>query len=150
LPDAESERLILRRIRAGDENALAPVFAKPEVWEFPFGRGFTAAETKEFVDTQVSAWDAMGLGLWLAVERATSRVLGYIGLSVPWFLPDVLPAVEVGWRLDPAAWGKGYATEGASVALNHAFATLDLKEARNARPIGLTSIAVVVRQATLH
>ncbi len=45
---------------------------------------------------------------------------------MPTFLPEILPAVEVGWRLAPAAWGKGYTTEGATAALNQAFTTLGL------------------------
>jgi RimJ/RimL family protein N-acetyltransferase len=39
-----------------------------------------------------------------------------------------LPAVEVGWRLDPSAWGHGYATEAAVAALEGAFTTLGLAE----------------------
>ena len=53
---------------------------------------------------------------------------GYVGLSVPLFLPEVLPAAEVGWRFSPAAWGRGYATEGATAALDQAFTTLGLDE----------------------
>ncbi len=41
LPDVTTDRLDLRRFRPGDEAVLAPVFAKPEVWRFPYGRGFT-------------------------------------------------------------------------------------------------------------
>jgi RimJ/RimL family protein N-acetyltransferase len=55
-------------------------------------------------------------------------VIGYVGLSVPTFLPEILPAVEVGWRLDPGAWGRGFATEGASAALEQAFTTLGLQQ----------------------
>jgi RimJ/RimL family protein N-acetyltransferase len=55
-------------------------------------------------------------------------VVGYVGLSVPIFLPEVLPAVEVGWRFDPGVWGRGYATEGARAALAEAFTTLGLDE----------------------
>jgi RimJ/RimL family protein N-acetyltransferase len=47
---------------------------------------------------------------------------------VPVFLPEVLPAVEVGWRFDPDVRGRGYATEGATAALDEAFATLGLDE----------------------
>ena len=54
--------------------------------------------------------------------------LGYLGLSVPTFLPEILPAVEVGWRLRPDAWGQGLATEGAGAALDEAFTTLGLDE----------------------
>jgi RimJ/RimL family protein N-acetyltransferase len=34
--------------------------------------------------------------------------------------------VEVGWTFARDVWGRGYATEGGQVALEHAFATLDL------------------------
>jgi RimJ/RimL family protein N-acetyltransferase len=55
-------------------------------------------------------------------------VIGYVGLSVPVFLPEILPAVEVGWRFDPGVWGRGYASEGARAALAEAFTTLGLEE----------------------
>jgi Acetyltransferase (GNAT) domain len=82
-------------------------FAQPEVWRFPFGRGFTRDETESFLLAQVDPWSNWGFGLWVARLRTGDRILGYIGLSIPTFLPEILPAVEVGWRLVPTAWGKG-------------------------------------------
>jgi RimJ/RimL family protein N-acetyltransferase len=35
-----------------------------------------------------------------------------IGLLL--FLPEILPAVEIGWRLRREHWGQGYATEAAT------------------------------------
>jgi RimJ/RimL family protein N-acetyltransferase len=128
LPDVTTERLVLRRPRPDDADALAEVFAKPEVWRFPYGRAFTRDETEEFLRRQLEAWDACGFGLWLAVHRGTDRVIGYVGLSVPMFLPEILPAVEVGWRFDPDLWGQGLATEGALAALREGFETLRLDE----------------------
>jgi RimJ/RimL family protein N-acetyltransferase len=49
-------------------------------------------------------------------------------LSIPTFLPELLPAVEVGWRLDPDVWGLGYASEGATAALQQGFERLGLEE----------------------
>jgi RimJ/RimL family protein N-acetyltransferase len=124
LGDVRTERLELRRMQPSDLDALADVFSAPEVWQFPYGRGFTRGETAEFLDAQVRAWSTSGFGLWIAL--AEGRALGFVGLSVPHFLPEILPAVEVGWRLHPAAWGKGYASEAARAALREGFETLGL------------------------
>jgi RimJ/RimL family protein N-acetyltransferase len=69
------------------------------------------------------------------VARMTAQPtpIGYLGLSMPSFLADVvpparMPAVEVGWRLHPAHWGRGLAGEGANAALRGAFETLALDE----------------------
>lgn len=127
LKDVETERLVLRRFREGDADLLEPVFAKPEVWRFPYGRGMTRNETQRFVARQLEEWDRFGLACWLAATKAEGRVVGYLGISVPHFLPDILPAVEVGWRLDPDVWGRGLATEGAIAALDEAFGPLGLE-----------------------
>jgi RimJ/RimL family protein N-acetyltransferase len=121
-------RLDLTPIDSDSVAPLAPVFAKEGVWRFPFGRGLTRAETEGFVSSWTEHWKVLGFGLWLVAERESASVIGYAGLSVPTFLPEVLPAVEVGWRLDPLAWGFGYATEAAEAALDGAFGVLRLEE----------------------
>jgi len=126
MPDVRTPRLDLRRFDSGDLDDLAPVFAQEEVWRYPYGRGFTRAETMEFLDRQIAEWSDLGFGCWAARTIEDGRLIGFVGLSVPTFLPEILPAVEVGWRLSPSAWGKGYATEGATAALDHAFTTLGL------------------------
>jgi RimJ/RimL family protein N-acetyltransferase len=122
-----TERLVLRPPEVGDLDALAAVFAHPEVWRFPYGRAFTREETASFLDAQISEWAERGFGVWLAELRSTGEVLGYVGLSVPTFLPEILPAVEVGWRFAPGHWGQGYATEGAGAALDDGFDVLGLE-----------------------
>ena len=63
---------------------------------------------------------------WAAELTDTGTLIGYVGLSAPAFLPEIMPTVEVGWRLDPDYWGKGLATEGAEATLGFGFDDLGL------------------------
>jgi RimJ/RimL family protein N-acetyltransferase len=121
-----TDRLDLRRFQPEDLDELAEVFAQVEVWRFPYGRGLTRDETQEFLDSQIQHWNDLGFGCWIARRIDDGQVIGYVGLSVPTFLPEILPAVEVGWRFAASAWGQGYATEGAAAALDEAFNTMEL------------------------
>jgi RimJ/RimL family protein N-acetyltransferase len=128
LPEVTTERLELGRFAVDDLDELASLFTNVEIWRFPYGRGFTRSETEEFLDAQMRHWNDFGFGCWVARERRSGRVIGYVGLSVPRFLPEILPAVEVGWRFHPDEWGKGFATEAATAALHEAFTTMALDE----------------------
>lgn len=150
LEPAVTSRLDLRRPLEEHLDGLASVFAKREVWEYPFGRGFSRGETENFLGRQIHAWSTRGFGLWIAFDRSTDRVLGFVGLSVPTFLPEILPAVEVGWRFDPDVWGKGYATEGVLVALGEAFTTLGLTEVCSIVDVGNDASLRVARRAGLR
>jgi RimJ/RimL family protein N-acetyltransferase len=128
MDEVETERLLLRRWQRGDLDALARVFAKPEVWWWPHQRGLSAEETNEFLDRKLHEWEDRGWSQWAAVERRRGILFGFIGLCPPAFLPEVMPTVEVGWRLDPEFWGQGYATEGGRAAIETGFDALGLDE----------------------
>lgn len=146
LPDARTPRLDLRRFDLGDLEELAEVFAQEEVWRYPFGRGFTRAETEDFLHRQIAEWRERGFGCWIARTVEDGRVVGYVGLSVPTFLPEILPAVEVGWRFSPSVWGRGYATEGGTAALDHAFGTLGLASVCSLPQVGNPSSSRVAER----
>jgi RimJ/RimL family protein N-acetyltransferase len=122
----ETERLVLRRWSEDDVDALARVFAEPAFWHYPFERGFTREETERFVARQLEHWSIHGFGMW-AVEVKDGHALGgYAGLAIPSWLPEVMPAVEVGWRLHPDHWGRGLATECGRASLRYGFEDLGL------------------------
>jgi len=128
LGSVETARMHLRPFEPTDLDGLAAVFAHAEVWQYPYGRAFTREETAAFLHAQLAEWHECGFGCWIAISKQSPEPIGYVGLSVPMFLPEILPAVEVGWRFSPSYWGQGLASEGARAALHEGFSTLGLTE----------------------
>lgn len=120
-----TERLRLRRFRAGDAEAYAAINADPLVVRYLGGEIDQAASDAQLARI-MAHWDEHGLGLWAAELRGGGRMIGFVGLSVPGFLPAVLPAVEVGWRLASDVWSRGFATEGGRAAIEWGFGGLGL------------------------
>ena len=48
-------------------------------------------------------------------------------MSVPTFLPEILPAIEVGWRLGEQHRRRGYATEAGAAWIRYGFDELRLE-----------------------
>lgn len=117
-----TERLVLRPWTEDDLDALAGIFADPRVWRFPLQRGYSRDETAAFLRRRLDEWKTRGWGHWALEYDAT--LIGYTGFGVPAFLPEVMPVPEIGWRLDPAYWGRGLATEAARAALAYGFDTI--------------------------
>jgi RimJ/RimL family protein N-acetyltransferase len=67
-------------------------------------------------------------GLFAVEEKESGVFIGFTGLSIPRFESHFTPCVEIGWRLDKAYWGKGYATEAALSVLAAGFDRLGLEE----------------------
>ena len=121
MAEVETARLRLRRWRADDLDPLARVFADPAVWWFPLRRGLDRAETERFLRRDLRRWDSDGEGYWAAELKETGELIGYVGLGVPDWLPPVMPAVDVAWRLHPSFWGLGLASEGGAAAIAEGF-----------------------------
>jgi ribosomal-protein-alanine N-acetyltransferase len=56
-----------------------------------------------------------GSDLWAVEVLGVWPSIGLVGLAVPAFEAHFTPCVEVGWRLAHEHWGRGYATEAASL-----------------------------------
>lgn len=117
-----TERLGLRPLSDEDAAPLAAVNADPEVMRYVGdGRPRTPERTRARIEEMERHWAEHGWGTF-AVELAdTGEFIGCIVLAVPEFLPEILPAVEVGWRFGRRHWGHGYAPEAAREVIRFAF-----------------------------
>jgi RimJ/RimL family protein N-acetyltransferase len=117
-----TERLNLRRWRDDDLDFLAALNADPEVMRYILdGSTRDRQQSADGLNRMKWEWAELGYGRFAIEVRATGELIGWAGLAVPYFLPSVMPAVEVGWRLARSAWGHGYATEAAFAALRLGF-----------------------------
>jgi RimJ/RimL family protein N-acetyltransferase len=118
----ETERLILRRWRDEDLDALAAMNADPEVMRYiGDGHAQDRAETAEIFPRMRARWDEYGFGRWAVELKEDGAVIGFAGLSFPLSFPDLATIPEIGWRLARPYWGKGYATEAAAASRDDFF-----------------------------
>ncbi|MGV9273005.1 GNAT family N-acetyltransferase [Streptomyces griseosporeus] len=118
----ETPRLILRRWREEDVAPMAAVHADPEVMRWiRDGSVRDEQQTRDGIRAWEREWETRGFGLFAVEIRSTGELAGFTGLSVPAYLPEVLPAVEIGWRLGRSHWGQGLATEAAAAVVRFGF-----------------------------
>lgn len=120
-PELQTRRLRLRQFRDDDLDAWARITADAETMRFiADGRPLDRDQAWRSLGYLQAHWRLRGFGLWAAEERASGALLGRIGL----YQPEGWPGLEVGWLVERARWGEGFATEGARAALDHAFGAL--------------------------
>jgi ribosomal-protein-alanine N-acetyltransferase len=148
-PELRTERLLLRRWQDADRDAFAALNADPQVMaQFP---ALLTRPESDFVLEQIEAgFDRNGFGIWALQTLAAAQFLGLTGLSVVPFEEHFTPAVEVGWRLLPAAWGHGYATEAANGALRFGFETIGLPEIVSFASVGNERSIAVMERLGMH
>jgi ribosomal-protein-alanine N-acetyltransferase len=139
------ERVLLRSWRASDLAPFAALNADADVM-----RHFPSRLTREDSDALVmriqTHFIKYGFGPWVLEIPGQIEFGGFVGLLHVSFDAPFTPAVEIGWRLLPQLWGKGYATEAAQLALRYAFEALHLKRVVSfTAPANLASLAVMHR-----
>jgi len=152
VPRLETDRLILRRWDVdGDLDAYAALCADPDVMRY-IGDGTTRtrAECADQLRAFEQTWSDRGFGLFAAELTGTGEMIGFVGLAIPDFLPEIMPAMEIGWRLSRANWGKGYATEGARAVLAFGFDELDLERIVSVHAVGNDPSGNVMRKIGMH
>ncbi|MFB0619538.1 GNAT family N-acetyltransferase [Streptomyces sp. AGS-58] len=123
----ETDQLVLRPFTDADTDDLFALDDDPDVMRFINGGRPT---TREAIRAQTLPWllhdyPCFGTrGYWAAQDKA--------GTFLGWFefrpLDERSPTVvELGYRLNKAAWGRGYATEGSRALIGKGFTDLGVE-----------------------
>ncbi|KLL11893.1 hypothetical protein BL254_17265 [Protofrankia sp. BMG5.30] len=141
VPTIVTDRLVLRCIDAADLNRWVEIASKPEFYRYLSGPTDRASAWRN-IALQLGHWVLRGYGLWAVDETATGSMVGRVGL---WGEED-WPGVEAVWFLDPAVWGRGYATEAGAAAVRFAFEKVGTDEVISViRPDNVRSVRVAER-----
>lgn len=130
-----TERLILRPWRDEDLDPFAALNGDPVV-RAHFPSVLSRAESDASARRIRACLDRDGYGLWAVEVAGGPAFVGFVGLGAPGFQAHFTPCLEIGWRLARAAWGQGYATEGARAALAFAFDRLRLPQVVSMTTLG--------------
>lgn len=123
-----TERMLLRPWKESDYESFYTMSSDPLVYEF-LPKFLDKNASDAFVDRFRKDFDRRGWGFWALENKESGDFMGTAGLHEPG--PEFgvgRPCVEIGWRLAPAFWGKGFATEAACEILRFAFIELKLDE----------------------
>jgi RimJ/RimL family protein N-acetyltransferase len=146
-----TSRLVLRRWQESDVAVMAAVNADPEVMRW-IGDGSvrTLQQTRASIEAWEQQWQRDGFGLFALELRATGELAGFTGLSIPEFLPEVMPAVEIGWRLGQRFWGQGLASEAAQAALRFGLVDCGLDRIVSIAQVGNDASERVMAKLGMH
>lgn len=148
--EIRTPRLLLRRWRASDLAPFAAMNADARVVEHLPGP--MTREASDALVARVEAnFDARGFDVFAVEIPGVAPFIGFVGLTVPRFEAAFTPCVEIGWRLAPEHWGRGYATEAARASLHFGFTRLGLGEIVSFTvPANVRSRAVMERIGMTH
>ena len=122
-------RLLLREWRDDDYRPFAAIWADPEVLRSYYRPGTDRSASDAWIDRMRRHNTEHGFAYWAVEIPGEAALIGSVGMTrilAPGF--PFAPAVEIGWRLAPLYWGRGYATEAARAVLDDGFGRLALDE----------------------
>ncbi|WIX83953.1 GNAT family N-acetyltransferase [Amycolatopsis carbonis] len=124
----ETPRLRLRRFTPADAGALAALHGDAVVMRFvedgrPIAREVVECETLPEILAEYRTLPAEH-GCFAAVIAETDQFAGWFSVRPATSRGLDRGGTEVGYRLRPAVWGRGFATEGLQAVLRKAFAEL--------------------------
>lgn len=126
----ETERLIIRDLTEHDLEGIFVLDSDSRVHEFLGQKPITKKEEAlKYIKDVQQQYTERGVGRWAIETKDTSEFVGWCGLRLysDYTFNNHTNFYDIGYRLRPKFWGKGFATEASKECLNYAWNTLQLK-----------------------
>ena len=142
-----SERLQLRRFTLDDLPLLTELNADPEVMRH-LGGVNSPQQTRDMLEERILAYYLAnpGLGVWATLLRDSGECIGFHLLNH--IRGESL--IQVGYRLFPRYWGRGYATEMSVTLLRYGYTQLELPSIVAIADLSNLASQQVLLKAGLH
>lgn len=124
----ETKRLILQDILPSDLDAFFEMDSHPKVHTYLGNNPITEkAQIINAIENIRQQYVDYGIGRWAVIEKESGQFIGWSGLKyITQYKNNHIQFHDVGYRLHPTYWGKGYATESAKAAIQFGFENLQL------------------------
>lgn len=147
MTEIHTPRLLLRSWHDDDLAPMADINAGVRVMRWiDDGSVRDLDHTAEDIERWEEEWDEEGFGLFAVELLASGELIGFMGLSVPEFLPETMPAVAISWRIGSQFWGQGYASEAAHATLEFALQDRGLDRVISINRVGDNASENVIRK----
>jgi ribosomal-protein-alanine N-acetyltransferase len=124
-PELETERLLLRKMRLDDAEAMFAYASDPEVTRYVLWDTHRSIEDSEtFLRFAIEGYESGDFGGWGVVFKDSGVFIGTCGLDAG-YAPEHARA-ELGYVLSREHWGKGLMPEAARAVIAYGFGRLGL------------------------
>lgn len=124
IPMLETDRLILRKMLVRDAEDMYDYARRADVTRYlTWSPHPSVAYTREYLEYVATRYSMGEFFDWALEERSSGRMIGTCGFTRFDYQAD---CGEVGYVLNPAVWGHGYATEALRAVMNFGFTRLKL------------------------
>lgn len=124
---AETSRLILREILPEDDNGMFDLDRDVSVHKYLGNKPIQSiAQARENIRLIRKQYLDFGIGRWAMIEKKSNDFMGWAGLKFMDQRNGYKNYYDIGYRLIPRFWGKGFATEAAIASRDYAFKEMNL------------------------
>ncbi len=122
---AETDRLIIREFDENDVMSLYKIESDHRIIKYiPWNRLSSLKECKRQINKYISGYQRNMLNSWAVVVKETNEVIGITQL----IYSAKIRGVEIGTKIHPDYWSKGYASELTRAVVNYGLYELGIDE----------------------